>query len=720
MASELYFIIFDVNNMEKKPPYIHRDISWLSFNYRVLQEAKDPRVPLYERLKFLAIYSSNLGEFFRVRIANHKFILKAGKKARKQIEYQPKELIKQCLVIVNDQQVEFSEIFEKQIIPELKKHGVNLIQRNQLNEEQHNFLLDFFNNNLIPYVLPVILIKGKIKPFLVNSALYLVLELEDKDSHEKNFAIVNIPSEHISRFVKLPSKHNQTDIIMLDDIVRECCQYIFPGYRIKDSFSVKLTRDAEIYIDDEFSGDLIAKIKAGIAKRNVGPASRLVYDRQMPEELLTFLQETFELTGNDLLAEGRNHNNFDFMNFPDEGLEHLKDQKLVPHEYEQLEKSKDIFDEIARNEHLLYFPYHSYESVIQFFEQAADDPQVTHIKIIQYRVARKSRIMQALMKSAKNGKQVSAFVEAKARFDEAANLNWGETLQKAGVNVIYSFPGIKVHAKIAMVRRVEPDGPKVYTYFSTGNFHENTAKLYTDFGFFTSDSRLTNEAMKIFINLEQKNLFPYDFKHLGVGQYNLKPLLISLVDAEINQAKLGNKAKIILKMNSLQDEEMINLLYSASQAGVEIKLIVRGICCLVPGVKGYSENIEAISIVDRYLEHARVFIFHNAGEEKIYLSSADWMTRNLHHRIESMFPIYGAENKKFIKQILDMQLKDNVKSRSLNNQNVNEYITNDYDLSIRSQIETFYYVKRVIERLKLKKELDPSVSDTKDVSAGKD
>lgn len=688
--------------MEDNNPHIHRDISWLSFNYRVLQEAKDPSVPLYERLKFLAIYSSNLGEFFRVRIANHKYILKAGSKARKGIEYDPKELIKELLGIVNKQKEEFSKIFHEQIVPELKQHGVHLLQRSDLNPEQHKYLLDFFNNNLIPYVLPIILIKGKVKPFLVNSALYLALELEDKESGAQSYAIVNVPSEHISRFVELPSPMGQHHIMLLDDVVRLCCKYIFPGYKIKSSFSVKLTRDAEIYIDDEYSGDLIAKIKEGISKRRVGPASRLVYDREMPKELIKFLKDSFELDNNDLLAEGRNHNNFDFMRFPDNGLEHLKDPVLEPHEFPALEKSVDIFDSIAEDEHLLYFPYHSYESVVKFFEAAADDPQVTHIKIIQYRVASKSRIMDALMKSAKNGKQVSAFIEAKARFDEEANLSWGEKLQKAGVNVFYSFPGIKVHAKIAMVRRVEPDGPKVYAYLSTGNFHETTAKIYTDFGFFTSDIRITNEAMKIFMNLEQKNLFPYDFKHLGVGQYNLRPLLKKLVEQEIENAKNGKPAKIILKMNSLQDPEMIQLLYKASGAGVKIDLIVRGICCLIPGIKGVSENICAVSIVDRFLEHARVFIFHNDGDEKIYLSSADWMTRNLHHRIESMFPIYAAAHKKFIRQIIDMQLNDNVKARSLLGDQNNDYINNDYALSTRSQIETYYYVKRVIERAKIK------------------
>ena len=684
--------------MEDKYPYIHRDISWLSFNYRVLQEAKDETVPLYERLKFLAIYSSNLGEFFRVRIANHKYLLKAGKKARKQLEFEPQEIIKKCLAIVNEQQEEFSNIFENDIIPSLKGQGVRLISRSELTEDQFEYILDFFNNNLLPYVQPVLLVKGKIKPFLINSALYLALQLRDLETDEESYAIVNIPSDHVTRFITLPSAAKYQDIIMLDDVVRQCCQYIFPGYKIIDSFSVKLTRDAEIYIDDEFSGDLIQKIKAGISKRNVGPASRLVYDRKMPADFLAFFQESFDLKKMDLLAEGRNHNNFDFFKFPTKGIEHLTDPELKPHEYPILEKSTDIFADIKKREHLLYYPYHSYESVIQFFEQAAVDPNVTHIKITQYRVAKKSRIMEALMLGAKNGKQVSAFIEAKARFDEEANLIWGEKLQKAGVNIYYSFPGIKVHSKLAIVRRIEDTVPMTYAYLSTGNFHEGTAKLYTDFGFFTADSNITLEAMKIFMNLEQKNLFPYEFEHLGVGQYNLKPLLISLVSQEIENAKKGLNAHIVLKMNSLQDMEMINLLYKASQAGVKIKLIIRGICCLVSGIEGISDNIETISIVDRFLEHARVFIFHNGGDEKFYLSSADWMVRNLHHRIECIFPIYDSKLQKFIKQILDIQLKDNVKARSLSANNYNSYKTNDYDLSIRSQVETYYYVKRVIKR----------------------
>lgn len=681
--------------------YIQRDISWLSFNYRVLQEAKDSRVPLYEKLKFLAIYSSNLGEFFRVRIASLKNVLKAGKKARKSVGYDPEVIIKKCLSIVNEQQEEFSKIFDTIIIPELANNGINLISRQALNEEQQAFILDFFNDKLLPFVQPVLLIKNKIKPFLTNSALYLALQLRDNETGETCYSIVNIPSNHVGRFITLPSRSSRKyDIIMLDDIVRDFCKFLFPGYRIEDSYSVKLTRDAEIYIDDEYSGNLITKIKNGISKRDVGPPSRLVYDRTMPPEFLSFLQEVFELNDIDLLAEGRYHNNFDFFSFPSKGLEDHKDVTLEPHSYEPLENASDIFEEIANQEHLLYYPYHKYRSVVKFFEHAAEDPQVTHIKIIQYRVAAKSKIMDALMKAVSNGKRVSAFIEAKARFDEEANLSWGEKLKKEGVTVHYSFPGLKVHSKLALVRRVEDGEAKIYAYLSTGNFHEKTAKLYTDFGFFTADSRITHEALKVFLFIEQKNLAPFEFKHLGVGKYNLKPLLKQLVNDEIKAAKAGKTARIFLKMNSLQDEEMVALLYKASQAGVKIKLIIRGICCLVPGVKGLSENIEAISIVDRYLEHARVFIFHAGGDTKIYLSSADWMNRNLHRRIETMFPIYNKAHKKVIIQIMDNQWKDNVKARSLEAGSINEYRSNDYDLSIRSQTEIYYYVKRVMERNK--------------------
>ncbi len=680
-------------------PYIHRDISWLSFNFRVLQEAMDPNVPLFERLKFLAIYSSNLDEFFRVRMANHRSLLRVGKKTKRELEISPKVMVKEIQRLVNKQQEEFNRIFEKQIIPELKKHNIHILRRLHLNEEQKEFVESYFKDHMLPFVQPVLLVGKKIRPFLNNAALYLTINMRPKGELDapNEYAIVKIPSDHLPRFIKLPSPTSRHDVIILDDIVRHSVSWMFPGYDIIDTYSIKLTRDAELYIDDEFSGDLIQKIKESLSKRHVGPASRFVYDREMPSELLNFLMEVFELDRSDLLREGRYHNNFDFFKFPDFGMTHLKNPPLPPLPYRPLEDTKEYFETISRKDQLIFVPYHSYNSVLRFFEEAARDPRVTHIKIVQYRVARNSRIMQALMDAVKAGKQVSVFVEVKARFDEEANLEWGEKLEKAGVNVQYSFPGIKVHSKLALVRRIEAKQAKLYAYLSTGNFHEDTAKVYTDFGLFTADERLTAEVARIFSFLETVQLPAQDFEHLMVGKFNLRSGLERLIDFEIQQAKAGKPAEMILKMNSIQDLPMVKKLYEASQAGVKIKLIIRGICCLVPGLKGVSENIEAISIVDRYLEHARVFVFHHAGEERVYLSSADWMVRNLTYRVETAFPIYDEDLKKDILDYIQIQLNDNVKARLLDKNLSNQHKRDNSDIAIRSQLETYYYMKRKSE-----------------------
>jgi|APTNR8051073442_1049403.scaffolds.fasta_scaffold00532_16 polyphosphate kinase len=680
-------------------PMFQRDISWLAFNYRVLQEAKDPGVPLFERIKFLAIYSSNLDEFFRVRMSNHRNLLRVGKKTKKELHISPKQTVQAIQTIVNHQQEEFSQIFEKQIIPGLRKNGIYLLRRLDLNPEQQDFVENYFKDHMLPYVQPVLLVKNKIRPFLNNASLYLTVLLQPKEAPlgPQEYAIVKIPSDHLPRFIELPSAPGQRDMIILDDIVRHSVSWMFPGYEILDTFSIKLSRDAALYIDDEYSGDLIQKIKTSLVKRQVGPASRFVYDREMPASLLALLKEVFDLEKHDTLREGRYHNNFDFFRFPDFGLTHLKNPPMPALSYAPLERAADFFSEIAERDHLLHVPYQSYESVVRFFEQAARDPMVTHVKIIQYRVARKSRIMQALMDAAKSGKQVSVFIEVKARFDEEANLEWGEQLEKAGVSVHYSFPGVKVHAKIALVRRLENGAPKLYSYLSTGNFHEDTAKVYSDFGLFTADERIVGEVTRIFSYLETVKPPTHPFEHLLVGQFNLRPALEALIDAEIAAAKAGQKAEIILKMNSIEDIPMMERLYKASQAGVSIKLIIRGICCLVPGLKGWSENIEAISIVDRYLEHARVFIFHNGGAEKIFLSSADWMVRNLTYRIETAFPVYDDRLRKQLKDLIAIQLNDNVKSRVIDLDQSNAYHKDDSDLAIRSQLETYYYLKRKVE-----------------------
>lgn len=677
---------------------INRDISWLSFNERVLQEAKDHLNPLYERIKFLAIYSSNLGEYFSVRVSQHRNLLRLGKKEKKELHLETRDILDDMLETVTLQQKEVSRIFEEEIIPDLENENIHILRRLDLNEVQKREVENFFHQYLLPFVQPVLLVKEKVRPFLNNAELYLAVDMVEKESRSKpktQYAIVKVPSDHLDRFIPLAhSKRGHHDIIILDDIVRHSISWLFPGYDILDTYSIKLTRDAELYIDDEFSGDLIKKIKKSLNQRNIGPTSRLVYDREMPDRLLKYLQDVMHIEDLDLSPEGRYHNNFDFFNFPKFDKEHLNLKPLPPLDYHPINDSDDIFGTIREKDHLIMYPYHSYESVVQFFEAAATDPDVTHIKIIQYRVAKESRIMDSLIKASRAGKNVTAFIEVKARFDEERNLDWGETLEKAGVKVHYSFPGLKVHSKSALVRRIENGDPTLYTYLSTGNFNEDTAKTYSDFGLFTSHMEISNEISRLFSILETVSLPGQKFNHLLVGQFNLKSGLIEMVQNEIEAAEAGLPAEIFLKVNSIQDPEMIEWLYKASQAGVRIRMIVRGICCLIPEQEGFSENISAISIVDRYLEHARVFKFHNQGKSKIYISSADWMTRNLNYRIETAVPIYDPEVFQTINDILELQWSDNVKARKIDGTGSNSYIRLDHDIRIQSQLETYYYFKR--------------------------
>lgn len=686
-------------SLSKSFRYIHRDYSWLDFNYRVLQEAKDPNVPLLERIKFLAIYSSNLDEFFRVRVASHRHLLKVGKKTMRELDYDPESVLIKIQEIVSAQTAEFGEIFHDQIIPELKRQGIYLVQRDDLTQAQEAFIDSYFQENLLPFVQPVLLVKNKIRPFLNNKALYLAVLMKDKEgpSNRFEYGIIKIPSDHLPRFIELPSSRYGHEVIMLDEIVRHSAMWLFPGYQIIDTFSIKLTRDGELYIDDEYQGDLVKKIKSSLLKRDVGPASRLVYDKRLPNHFLHYLMDVLGVEKLGLFPEGRYHNNFDFFKFPDFGKNHLKDQPLPPMDYLPLSRTESIFDPIRQSDHLIHLPYHAYEPVIRFFEEAAVDPDVTHIKIIQYRVAVNSRIMEALIRAVASGKQVYAFIEVKARFDEEANLRWGEQLEKAGVTVRYSFPGLKVHSKLALIRRLENGQEKLYAYLSTGNFNEVTAKVYSDLGMFTSDPRLTNEVARVFSFLETVKLPSENFRHLLVGQFNLRQTLVQLIDFEISQAQQGKPASIVIKINSLQDEEMIEKLYEASQAGVKVELNIRGICSLIAGKKGLSEHIKAFSIVDRFLEHSRIFIFHHGGDEKVYLSSADWMERNLSFRIETAFPVYDPELIREIKDILQIQRNDNVKARSLKYNRINTYINTGNDFAQRSQHETYYYLRRKYE-----------------------
>jgi polyphosphate kinase len=687
------------NKKEKKnteAPYIDRDLSWLSFNYRVLQEAKDHSVPLFERIKFLGIYSSNLDEFFRVRVASIKGLIRLGKSTKSELDFSPEDVLEMVNKTVKKQQIEFTEIYQKQIIPLLEAININILRIKELSDEQKAFLDNYIEEKLIPYLQPILIVKHKIRTFLVNNALYLAVVLGTKGT--PRYAVVRIPSDRFPRFIQLPGiDGSRKDIIMLDDIVRHALTNLFPGYNVLDSFSFKISRDAELYLEDEYSGDLITKIKAGLNKRNLGTGTRFVYDRTMPENCLKFMSEAFFMKISDLQPEGRYHNNFDLFKFPDFNLSHLKDIPLPPLKHKEFEMSATIYEAIAKKDQLLHYPYQRYSYVIRFLEQAAHDPNVTHIKILQYRVAKNSQIIAALRSAIEAGKKVMVFVELKARFDEEANIYWAEQLEEWGAVVKYSLPEIKVHSKLLMITKQEEGVEKEYCYLSSGNFNEQTANIYEDFGFFTADHRICEEVGQIFQYLESGIMPPKPFEHLLVGQFRMRKNIYSMIEQEIDNARAGKPASITLKLNSIQDPRIIELLYDASIAGVKVKMIVRGICSLVPGIKGYSENIEVVSIVDRFLEHSRIYIFHNDGNEKIYLSSADWMTRNLYHRIECAFPIYDKELRQEIYEFIQIQFNDNVKTRILDADMSNRYKIDESKRPFRSQIETYKYYKSKYE-----------------------
>jgi polyphosphate kinase len=681
----------------KQMKFFNRDVSWLAFNHRVLQEAQDPSVPLLERLFFLGIYSSNLDEFFKIRIASLHYIIRTGKRTQKKLDFEPKTLLKKLLDIVKKQQVLFSKIFEEDIVPNLKKNNIHILRRLELDEAQSKWVAQYFHDHMLPYVQPVLLFKNMVRPFLNNNELYLTIQMKEmkKNSDNLYYAIVKIPSDHLPRFVEVPSQSAQKSVILLDDIVRHSVSWLFPGFQILDTYSIKLTRDAELYIDDEFSGDLMAKIKQSLMKRNVGQASRMVYDLAMPPKMLTLLKGMFQVGDLEMLPEKRYHNKSDFLSFPDFGKNHLKNVPLPPLPYPPFKEAESIFKAIDQKDHLLVFPFHSYDPVIDYFRLAATDPFVTEIKVTQYRVSHSSPIMEALIEAAEAGKKVFVFIEVKARFDEEKNLKWGERLEKAGVKVHYSLPGRKVHAKMAVVTRVVKKVKTHYTYLSTGNFNEKTATIYSDFGFFSTKPAYYTDILKLFDYLEHDGLKEEIYETILVGQSNLRETLSAMVQQEISSAKKGQKASIVLKMNSLEDKEMIKQLYYASEKGVKIKLIIRGVCCLIPKVKGMSSNISAISIVDRFLEHSRVFYFHNQGQPKLYLSSADWMERNLSFRVETSFPLFDPDCIKIVKDILNLQWKDGVKARIIDATLSNRYRVNKDNPPVHSQVDTYFYIKNL-------------------------
>lgn len=684
-----------------KYQFLNRDLSWLSFNKRVLEEAANTNLPLYERIKFLAIYSSNLDEFYRVRVGTYKRFTELPAEDKSNLRENPDAILKNINAEVDRQQNKFGQIFTLDIIPALKENNIILYRDEELCDEHHQFVKDFFLDNLLPHVQPMLLLKKQIQPFLQNNVVYIAVKLFKKRSKKEEegepkvrrsrYAIIKVPSHRFARFIELPEKNGKHYIMFLDDIIKKRMKVLFPGYKIDSSYSFKLSRDADLLIEDEYSGDLIKMIENSLKKREIGTPSRFLYDESIPKDFLKFLKDSFNLVGNNMVKGARYHNFQDFFGFPNPNHPELERESTPPMKVKALQVNKSIFKAIGKKDHILHFPYQSYEYVIRFLNEAAIDPKVEEIKATQYRVADNSAVVNALINAALNGKKVTVFVEVKARFDEEANLKSAREMRKAGVTIIDSIPGLKVHAKIALV--VRKGDKKDYAFLSTGNFNEKTAKIYADHGLFTSDELIISELKQLFDYLE--NQTPgYEFSKLMVGKFNLRSGLAALIDQEIENVKNGGKGHIILKMNGLQERNMIAKLYEASEKGVKIDLIIRGICCLKPN-KTYAKNIKVIRIVDQYLEHARAFYFHNKGEDLLYLSSADWMNRNLHRRIECAFPIQDPKIKKEVLDIIKIQLKDNVSARFLDSKLNNLPIPlNGNEKLIQSQLEITQYLSK--------------------------
>lgn len=678
----------------KKEKFFNRDLSWLSFNFRVLQEARNPQVPLIERLRFLAIYSSNLDEFYRVRVAAHRHLMRLKKKTREKYALPPKALVKKINTIVDKQQNELGEIFRNHVIPELAQYNIFIVDDTGLTTGQVEFAREFYKNEVSKFLNPVYLEENGEPPFLENKHLYFAAQLESMENNHPKIenVIVNIPTDNIPRFIVLPSPADKHLVIQLDDVMRLALDILFPGKRVIHFYSIKLSRDAELYLEDEFSEDVVEKIKHSLQKRETGIPSRFLYDSAMPRHFLNVLKRVFHLESEDTVPGGRYHNFNDFFNFPAPDKPGLYFEKFPPLPHAGLGQYDSYFEAIAQKDFILHFPYQSYDAVIRFIEEASTDPGVESIKITLYRVAGESRVNLALIAAAKRGVAVTVFDEVQARFDEESNIYWGDELSKAGAKVMYSYENLKVHSKLCLVARREGKTLKRYAFLSSGNFNEKTARIYCDHGLLTADKRLTGEGDRVFAYLENRETIPA-FDHLLVAPFHLRKPLKALIDKEIANARAGNDARITLKINSLEDKKMIRKLYEASNAGVKIRIIVRGICCLVPGEEGMSKNIKVISIVDRFLEHARVYIFHNNGDEKIYVSSADWMKRNLSRRVEVAFPIYDKTIRKELKRLIKFQLKDNVRARKLNKTQSNPYKKAKRKQAIRAQYDTYYYLK---------------------------
>ncbi|WP_445736473.1 polyphosphate kinase 1 [Mariniflexile sp.] len=675
--------------------YINREISWLQFNARVLQEASDETVPLIERLRFLGIFSNNLDEFFKVRYATVKRIVDAGKTGKSELGgIRATELLEIITQIVIKQQTESLEVLGT-IQKRLEDEKIYIVDETHINDFQHGFIKRYFIRKVSPALVTIILNDAVVLPNLKDSAAYLAVRMLMPDD-KRQFALIEIPKS-INRFVELPKKGDKSFIILIDDLLRHCLRDIFNifDYKSISAHMIKITRDGELDFESDLSKSFIEKISDSVKHRQLGDPVRFVYDKTIDEETLKFLMSKMGIDDTDsIIPGGRYHNRRDYMNFPSLGRTDLLYDKIEALPIKGLSLESSILEAIDKQDYLLHAPYQTFSYIVKFLREAALDPQVKTIKITIYRLAQISHIASSLINAAINGKSVTVSIELQARFDEQANINYAQQMEEEGVNLVFGVKGLKVHSKMCVIEREEGKKLKRYGFISTGNFNESTAKIYTDYTLFTSDQRILKDVSKIF-NFFETNYKIFRYKHLITSPHYTKKAIFKLIDVEIKNTKNGNQGFIRLKMNSITSYDVIDKLYEASNAGVKIQMIVRGICCLIPGVKGLSENIEAISVVDKFLEHSRVYIFGNNGNPKVYISSADWMTRNIENRVEVSCPIYDEAIKQEIMDTFDICWRDNVKARLINTPNENEYKINN-DEKVRSQIATYdYYLKKL-------------------------
>ncbi|MFP4548631.1 MAG: polyphosphate kinase 1 [Fidelibacterota bacterium] len=681
----------------KQKKYIDREISWLSFNARVLQEAMDKNVPLLERLKFLGIYSSNLDEFFSVRVGNLKRLIAYGKTYSLHFGQKPEAVLKEVMTKVK----KLREIFDDtltDIKEQLKRYSIYFIDETQLNEEHQKFVKHYFDRKVRPRLIPIMLDNIKKFPYLKNCEIYLVIVMKKNSNPEKQkHALIKVPVDVLPRFVQLPSQKGEKNVIMMDDIIRFNLQEVFSIFQYDEfnAYTIKLTRDAEFDLDDDIRTSMYEKIAKSVKTRESGAVVRLIYHRKLPEDFLNYiLQKTKLQDFQSIIPGNRYHNASDMMSFARSGNypRELLYDSVTPLEHPDFDKYPSVFECIRQSDILLHYPYHSFHSFIDLLREAAIDPKVKSIKMTIYRLADQSNVVNALMSAVLNGKNVTVVMELQARFDEEANIKWARKLEESGATLISSIPGMKVHSKLCLISRREKGEKENFVAIATGNFNESTARLYTDHVLFTYNQEIAREVKRVF-ELLSNNFQNYRFSHLLISPFHMRKKLGAMINNEIRNAKAGKKAAINIKVNNLMDKPMTDRLYRASRAGVKIRLIVRSTCSVVPGLKDTSENIEIHCIVDKYLEHSRIYWFYNDGDEKLYISSADLMVRNLDRRVEVAAPIYDEKIKYELKDYFNIQWNDNTKSRYVNHEPENTYVKGKSDKKIRAQTDLYEYLK---------------------------